>query len=211
MKKCVMSLLFFLCLGNNIKTFAQSQEAKQLLLDVEKLASLKNILADLKKGYVVVSEGYNTIRNISEGNFNLHETFLNSLLQISPTVRNYKRIADIINAQVKIVSEYKTAFRKFQTSNLFNPDEIPYLGKVYSNLFNQSVKNLDDLAMVITAGKLRMSDDERLSAIDEIWKEVQDERMFLRHFNNNTKILALQRAKEQNELSIINQLYDINH
>lgn len=211
MKQCVMSLLFFLCLGNNIKAFAQSQEAKQLLLDVEKLASLKNILTDLKKGYVVVSEGYNAIRNISEGNFNLHETFLNSLLQISPTIRNYKRIADITNAQVKIVSEYKTAFKNFRASNLFNPDEIEYLGRVYSNLFNQSLKNLDDLAMVITAGKLRMSDDERLSAIDEIWKKVDGERLFLRHFNNSTKILMLQRAKEQNDVSIINKLYDVNH
>ena len=210
MKQCVMSLLFFLCLGN-IKTFAQSHEAKQLLLDVQKLASLKNILADLKKGYVVVSKGYNTIRDISEGNFNLHETFLNSLLQISPTVRNYKRITDIINAQIKIVSEYKRAFRNFQTSNLFNPGEIEYLGKVYSNLFDQSVKNLDDLATVITAGKLRMSDDERLSAIDEIWKKVDGEWLFLRRFNNNTKILALQRAKEQNDVSEINQLYDVNH
>jgi hypothetical protein len=206
-----MSLLFFLCLWNNSKTFAQSQEAKQLLLNVEKLASLKNILTDLKKGYVVLSEGYNTIRNISEGNFNLHETFLNSLLQISPTVRNYKRIADIINAQIKLVSEYKTTFRKFQESNLFNPGEIEYLGKVYSNLFNQSVKNLDDLAMVITAGKLRMSDDERLSAIDEIWKKVDGERMFLRRFNNSTKLLALQRAKEQNDVSIMSRLYDVNH
>ncbi|HEY9364567.1 MAG TPA: TerB family tellurite resistance protein [Chitinophagaceae bacterium] len=211
MKQCVMSLLFFLCLGSNIKTFAQSQEAKQLLLDVEKLASLKNILTDLKKGYAIVSEGYNTIRNISEGNFNLHETFLNSLLQISPTVKNYKRIADIINAQIKIVSEYKKAFRNFQTSNLFNPGEIEYLGKVYSNLFNRSVKSLDDLAMVVTAGKLRMSDDERLSAIDEIWKKVKNEQIFLRHFNNSTKILALQRAKEQNDVSEINQLYDVNH
>jgi hypothetical protein len=206
-----MSLLFFLCLGNNLKTFAQSHEAKQLLLDVEKLASLKNILTDLKKGYVVVSEGYNTIRNISEGNFNLHETFLNSLVQISPTVRNYKRIADIINAQVKIVSEYKTAFKNFRASNLFNPDEIQYLGKVYSNLFDQSVKNLDDLAMVITAGKLRMSDDERLSAIHEIWKKVNGEWIFLRHFNNSTKILALQRAKEQHDVSIMSRLYDVNH
>jgi hypothetical protein len=65
--------------------------------------------------------------------------------------------------------------------------------------------------MVITAGKLRMSDDERLSAIDEIWKKVDGERLFLRHFNNSTKILTLQRAKEQNDVSIINKLYDVNH
>lgn len=209
--KCVMSLLIFFCLGSNTKTYAQSQEAKQLLLDVQKLASLKNILTDLKKGYEIVSGGYNTIKNISEGNFNLHNTFLNSLLEVSPAVRKYKRIADIIAVQINIVTEYKSAFRKFRISNLFNPDEIDYLSKVYKNLFNQSLKNLDALVTVVTAGQLRMSDDERLSAIDDIWKEAENERMFLRHFNNSTKILALQRAKEKNDVFTMNQLYNVNH
>lgn len=208
MKQCVMSLLFFLCIT---RICAQSQEAKQLLLDVEKLATLKSILTDLKSGYEIVSAGYNTIKNISEGNFNLHETFLNSLLQISPTVKNYKRIADIIVAQVKIVAEYKTNFRNFQKSDLFSHNEIYYLSKVYSNLINQSVTNLDNLAMVLTAGKLRMSDDERLSAIDGIWKKAEDQIIFMRYFNNSTKILALQRAKEQKDVSTMNQLYDVNH
>lgn len=210
MKQCVMSLIFVFCFGLT-KTYAQSQEAKQLLLDVEKLAQLKNILTDLKKGYEIVSSGYNTIKNISEGNFNLHNTFLNSLLEVSPTVRKYKRIADIIAAQLSIVTEYKSAFRKFRESNLFNPDETDYLGKVYTNLFNQSFKNLDALTTVVTANKLRMSDDERLSAIDDIWKEADNQLVFLRHFNNSTKILALQRAKGQNDVSVMNQLYDVNH
>lgn len=209
MKKCVMSLLIFFCCGLT-KTVAQSQEAKQLLLDVQKLAALKNILTDLKKGYEIVSGGYNTIKNISEGNFNLHQAFLNSLLEVSPAVRNYKRIADIITAQVKIVSEYKTAFRQFRETNLFTLDEIDYLSNVYKNLFNQSVKNLDALVAVVTAHKLRMSDDERLSAIDDIWKEVENELMFLRHFNSSTKILALQRAKDANDVSVINQIYNVN-
>jgi DNA repair ATPase RecN len=210
MKQCVMSLIFVYCFGLT-KTYAQSQEVQQLLLDVEKLAQLKNILTELKKGYEIVSSGYNTIKNISEGNFNLHNTFLNSLLQVSPTVRKYKRIADIIAAQLSIVTEYKSAFRKFRESNLFNPDEIDYLAKVYTNLLNQSFKNLDALATVVTANKLRMSDDERLSAIDDIWKEAENQLVFLRHFNNSTKILALQRAKEKNDVSVMNQLYDVNH
>lgn len=210
MKKCVTSLLLILCFGFCNKTNAQSQEAKQLLLDVEKLAALKNILSDLKKGYEIISGGYNTIKNISEGNFNLHEMFLNSLLQISPAVRSYKRIADIINAQLKIVSEYKTAYRQFRQTNLFSIDEIDYIGKVYSNLFNQSVKNLNALVTLITANKLRMSDDERLSAIDDNWREAENELMFLRHFNSSTKILAFQRAKEQNDVSVMNELYDVN-
>lgn len=216
MKTCVgkkfFSLLFFaFSLGFCLKAHCQSQEAQQLLLDVQKLAQLKNILADLKKGYQILEGGYSTIKNISEGNFSLHETFLNSLLEVSPTVKNYKRIADVISVQLKIVKEYKTAYRQFQSSNLFNDGELDYISNVYSNLLNQSVKNLDALATVITSGTLRMSDDERLTSIDNIWKTVSDQLSFLRHFNSGTKILALQRAKEQNDVSTERSLFGIKN
>jgi hypothetical protein len=85
--------------------YAQSTETQQLLLNVEKLAQLKKILSNMKKGYEIVSSGYNTIKDIFKGNFNLHDAFLNALLQVSPTVRKYKRVADIIPCQSEIVKE----------------------------------------------------------------------------------------------------------
>ncbi|MGN6605340.1 MAG: TerB family tellurite resistance protein [Ginsengibacter sp.] len=207
MKKCVLGLFVIIIFSGS--SFAQTQEAKQLLFDVEKLAQLKTILTDMKKGYEILSGGYNTIKNISEGNFKLHDLFLNSLLQVSPTVRKYQRITDIIQAQIHIVSEYKVALKQFRLSGQFSTREMAYISKVYSNLFNRSLQNLDDLASVITANKFRMTDNERLSSIDGIWKETSDELTFLRHFNNHTKILALQRAKDQNDILMMNQLYDV--
>ena len=208
MKKCAWIVLMTIFIKSH--SYGQSQEAKQLLLDVEKLAQLKNILTDLKKGYEIVSGGYNAIKNISEGNFNLHNVFLNSLLEVSPTVKKYKRIADIVSTQLKIVSQYKSALRQLKASGKFSNDEISYIQNVYSNLFNQSLKNLDALATIVTAGEMRMSDDERLSAIDNVWKEVENQFSFLQHFNNQAKVLALQRAKEQNDISTMNQLYNVN-
>ena len=211
MSKCIWILLFItnITFRNHIQ--AQSQEAKQLLLDVAKLASLKNILTDLKKGYDIISNGYNSIKNISEGNFNLHQTFLNSLLQISPAVKKYQHVADIVNTEIKLVSEYKTAFRQIKQSEKFSSDEINYIGKVYSNLFNESEKNIGDLATILTANKLRMSDDERLNTIDDLWKIGNEELAFLRNFNTGSKILALQRAKDENDVSTISKLSDVNH
>jgi len=191
-------------------SYGQTQEAKQLLLDVEKLAQLKNILTDLKKGYEIVSGGYTAIKNISEGNFNLHNVFLNSLLEVSPTVKKYKRIADIVSTQLRIVSGYKTVLRQLKASGKFTIDEMGYIQHVYSNLLNQSLKNLDALVVIVTANKMRMSDDERMSAIDAVWKEADNEYNFLQHFNNQAKVLALQRAKEQNDISTMNQLYNVN-
>lgn len=212
MKKRFFILLLILTgAASTLKVSAQSDELQQLALNIEKLAQFKQILSDLKKGYQIVSTGYNTIKNISEGNFDLHKTFLDALMQVSPMVNNYKRVADIINYQIILVKEYKTTFNRFKKDNNFNSQELEYLGRVYNNLLKQSLKNLDDLTTVITANKLRMSDDERLKAIDNIFIEMQDKVMFLRYFNNNTTILAVQRAKERNDAATIRNIYGITN
>jgi hypothetical protein len=203
MKRCVWCV-FLVLIG--VSSYSQSQEAQQLLLDVQKLAQLKGILEDLKKGYSILESGYSTIRDISQGNFNLHDLFLNSLLEVSPTVRNYKRIADIISLQLRIVKEYQTAFKQLRGSELFDDNELNYITSVYSNLSGQSVKNLDALATVITSGQLRMSDEERLNEIDGIWKNISDQFSFLKDFNNKTKVLALQRAREKNDVEVMKAL-----
>ncbi len=206
MKKLMIILIVLL---TTRPSFSQTQEAKQLLLDVEKLAQFKQILNDLKKGYEILSSGYESIKNISQGNFNLHQTFLDGLLQISPAVQKYARITDIINYQVRIIKVGKSAFSQFKDDKNFTVDEIDYMGKVYSHLFNESVKNVSDLITVITAGKLRMSDDERLKAIDHIWNEMQDEYAFLRDFNSSTSMLSQARQKEQENVYVTRKLYDI--
>jgi hypothetical protein len=208
MKRCVWILLSLFFLSS--KSFSQTQAIQQLLLDVEKLTQLKSILTELKEGYQIVSNGYTNIKNISEGNFNLHDIFLESLLEVSPAVKNYGRIKDIIDAQLTLVKEYKNALKQFKESGEFSIDDINYLEKVYANLFNHSLDNLQTMIMVITAGKLRMSDDERINSIDAVWKEVSQELTFLRHFNNEARILCLQRAKDKNDFSTMKQLYDVN-
>jgi hypothetical protein len=209
MKKCVV--FFLLCLGLPFFLKAQTEEAEQLLLDVEKLSQLKQMLADLKKGYEIVYKGYSTIKNISEGNFNLHQVFLDGLLQVSPAVRNYKKVADIISLQLRIVSEYKSAFKQFKENGKFTAGEVEYMGKVYSNLFNQSVNNLETLTMIITSGTLRMSDDERLKQIDSLYEDMVDKLTFLRHFNNQTSVLALQRTKDENQIKLTKNIYGLTN
>ncbi len=190
----------------SIRTIAQSDEAQQLLLNVEKLAQLKKILHNMYQGYQLISKGYNTIKDISQGNFDLHKNFLDGLLAVSPAVKKYKRIADIIQQQSQLVKEYKSAFTRFKTSNLFNSTEIKYMENVYENLFNNSLQNLDELAMIVTAGKLRMSDDERMTAIDRVFDDVSDKLNFLRTFNKENNILALQRGREMLDTKVSKQL-----
>jgi hypothetical protein len=205
MKKSVV-ILWVILYSFSAKVVAQSTEVQQLLLNVEKLSQLKKILSNMKKGYEIVSGGYNTIKDISKGNFNLHQAFLDGLMQVSPAVRKYKRIAEIISFQTQLVKEYKSAFRRFDASNLFNENEIKYMSNVYGNLFDKSLQNLEELAMVITAGKLRMSDDERINAIDRIFDDMGDKLVFLRTFNKENNVLAIQRGREMVDTKVSKKL-----
>ena len=190
-------------------SFGQSQEIQQLLLNWEKLTQLKEILNDMYAGYKIIDKGYTTIRDISQGNFSLHKNFLDGLLEVSPAVKRYKRIADIISYQLRIVKGSKAALNQFKGDKNFTIEEIEVMGKVYGRLLNEGIKCLDELLMVVTAGNLRMSDDERLNAIDRIYVKIIEQFSFLKDLNNSTSVLSVQREKESYELDISRKLYGI--
>lgn len=208
MKRTIQILLLIIGLDLvSVKSNAQAYELERLILDIEKLAQLKSVLTNLYKDYEVLETGYTAIKNISEGNFNLHKVFLDGLLAVSPTVRKYERIVDIISDQGKIVSEYKSAYNTFKADKHFTPDDLVYLSTVYNNLISKSEKNLENLLNVITASKLRMSDAERLQAIDRLYADTHDELSFLRKFNSKTSVLAVQRAKQERDIGTVRALY----
>ncbi|MEO6729809.1 MAG: TerB family tellurite resistance protein [Ferruginibacter sp.] len=188
---------------------AQVDELAQLALNIEKLAQFKQILSDLKKTYQVLYGGYSTIKNISSGNFNLHQHFLDGLLQVSPTVKQYKKIVDIIGLQAQLVKEYKAANARFRESAWFTPAELKHIEQVYGRLFKQSLQHLDALLNVVTPNKLRMNDAERINAIDHVFSGLQEDVAFLRQFNSSTSLLGKQRSKEQLDVDVSRQLYQL--
>lgn len=185
---------------------AQSQEMQQLILNVEKLSQFRKILDDMKAGYETLVKGYNAVRDISQGNFNLHQVFLDGLLQVSPTVKKYYKVKLIIGDQITLTKEYKAAWKQFNSAQLFNENEKNYVRRVYDQLFDESIQSLDQLAMIITAGELRMSDEERLRAIDALASDTQEKLIFLRSFNGETAELLLHKQKLLNETRLIEKI-----
>lgn len=210
MKKVLIGLMILMgSIGYVPPVHAQAQELEELALDIQKLAALKSILKEMYDGYKILTTGYNAVKDISQGNFSLHKLFLDGLLTVSPTVKKYVRIVDIINSQLTIVTEYKMALAHFRGIQLFNNSDINYLESVYNNVFNRSLQNLDELLMIITDNQLRASDAERISAIDRIYKDMEDKLEFLRQFDNNAGLLATQRQKALEENQSLQRLYGI--
>jgi len=208
MKKLI--ICFTICLlavAANTPARAQAAQYEQLALDIEKLAQFESILSDMKKGYQILTKGYNTVRSLAQGSFNLHQAFLNGLLSVSPAVKNYVRVADIISTQASLVSEYKTALTQFKGTNTLNPTEINYISGVYGNLFDRSLDNLDELVTILTDGQLRMSDAERLAAIDGIDADMHSQLSFQRSFLSQSSLLVAQRQQASQETRQLQSLY----
>jgi hypothetical protein len=209
MKKLLIISLLSVAFGNP-KGYAQGTEAQQLIINWEKLNQLRQILDNMYWGYKVLDKGYTTIKKISEGNYTLHQLFFDGLMAVNPAVRNYKRIPFIIDYQKLLLKEYQRAYNRFRQDPGFKPEELEYLANVYKFLFKASLQNIDELIMVITATKLRMTDDERMQAIDRIFFDMENKVVFLRTFNSSTQLLAIQRARSRNDVKTMQQLYRSN-
>jgi len=207
LRKYVLLVCALCCFG---RVKAQSQELQQLLLNIEKLTQFKAILSDMKAGYQIYQQGYSTISNLSKGNFDLHNIYLTGLMAVSPAVRNNPRVAQIITQQAALVKEYKRYGGLFRQSGSFTLQELDYINQVFGQLVRQSDADVDDLTNVMTAGKLRMSDDDRLRAIDRIFNQSSDQLNFLRWFNRKAMLLSLGRSKDLNDTRTLKQLYGIN-
>ncbi|HLZ88893.1 MAG TPA: hypothetical protein VKQ52_16675 [Puia sp.] len=199
-----------LLLAIGLRSRAQSFEAEQLLLDWQKLSQEKQILQDLYNGYTILSKGYGAIRDLSKGSFDLHKAFLDGLLSVSPTVKTYKRVADIIRLQEQIVSQYRSAWGLIRQDEHFTPDEVGFIGNVYTGLFDRSVRNLTDLAQLLTDGVYRASDAERLEEIDGLYRQMQGNQVFLMAFTDRTELLALQRGADASDYEVVRGWYGLN-
>lgn len=151
---------------------AQAQELEQLKLDIEKLAQFKLILSQMKQGYQVLQNGYNSVRDAAKGNFDLHKNYLDGLLMVNPSVKQSPALQQISAAQSAMVKTFQLSFQQYQSSGLFSQSELNDLRNKYGEYSQKANDDLDVLGQVISSGKLRMNDAERLQIIDVIRTDV---------------------------------------
>jgi hypothetical protein len=206
MKK-VINVYLALCVS--LPSFSQIQESEQLSLNLQKLVQMKSMLSSMYNGYNIIKNGYNDISSIAKGNFNLHKNYFDGLLAVSPSVLKYRKIASIVSNQALIVKEYKEAHNRFRASGLFRVDEVLSMGIHYASLTEQAGRNIDELLLVVTPGRLRMSDAERLKSIDRIDGTVMQELEALRKYNCEQSVIAQQRRRVKNDIEVLKKVYGV--
>jgi len=139
----------------------------------------------------------------------LYANYYAELWKIKSAIAYYERVKQIIAEQVALVNSYKQAFALFKQDKHFTVEETDYMYTVYSGILDQSVKNLDQIYLVINAFATQMSDAERLKIIDGAANRIDQNYSDLKEFNNNNIKLSLQRSKDENDLNTVKQLYGL--
>lgn len=139
----------------------------------------------------------------------LYADYFDELHKVRSVIAYYRKIKNITERQVKIVGQYKRAYALFREDDHFTAEEILHMEKVYTGIFDESLKSLDRLFMVVNSFSTTMTDAERLVIIDEVSNNIDQNYFDLQAFNDQNKLLSLQRSKSEQEISTTKALYGI--
>ena len=139
----------------------------------------------------------------------LYADYYEELRKVKSVITYYQKVKEIIDNQVHIVNECKQARALFRQDNHFSADDLDYMEKTYAGILGESVKNLDQLFLVINSFATQMSDAKRLELINAAGDNIDQNLNDLRQFNSQNIKLSMQRAKDKSEIEIVKALYGI--
>lgn len=137
----------------------------------------------------------------------LYEEYYDELWKVRNTIAAYERIRKIIQRQQQIVEEYNRAWRLVKDDEHFTQQEIDYLYRVYSGILHESVRNLDQILLVVNSFKTQMTDAKRIEIISKSGDNIDKNYGDLKALNAYVVSMSMRRAKDKHDLEGIRKLY----
>lgn len=138
-----------------------------------------------------------------------YQKYYEELAKVKSIISYYQRIRDITKKQVRFVDEYKRSWSLIKQDMHFTADEIVYMEKVYSGILDESLKNIDQISLIIKSFTTTMTDAKRLELINNAADQVDTNYSDLVQFNRQNTLLSLQRAKTETEVETVKKLYGL--
>lgn len=161
---------------------------------------LENKLSELK---------LKEIAEWTEKHRKLYEEYYDELWKVRNTIAAYERIRKIIQRQEQIVNEYNRAWRLVRADEHFSEQEIDYLHRVYSGILRESVRNLDQILLVINSFKTQMADAKRIEIIAKAGDNIDKNYGDLKALNAYVATMSMRRAKDKQEIETLRSLYGV--
>jgi len=141
----------------------------------------------------------------------LYSQYYEELWKVKSAIAYYKRLKDLTLRQVDIVNEYKWAWGLLSRDPHFSMEELSAMEMVYVGILDESLKNVDQLLVVITSFKTQMGDAARLELVNTAADAMEGNYQALKKYNRENCLLSIQRAKSLDEVVKLKELYGIEN
>lgn len=139
----------------------------------------------------------------------LYKGYYEELAKVKSIITYYQRIKEITKKQTQLVQEYERAWNLFKQDSHFKDSEIQYMERVYTGILEESVKNIDQIFLILGSFATQMSDFKRLEIINNAADGIDANYDDLTMFNQQNILLSLQRAKTEADVNRVKQFYGI--
>ncbi|MEJ5996255.1 conjugal transfer protein TraI [Pedobacter sp. Du54] len=139
----------------------------------------------------------------------LYSEYYTELWKVKSAIAYYKKLKELTTKQVSIIDEYKWAWNLFQKDKHFKAEELEHMQKIYSGMLDESLKNVDQILLVVNSFKTQMSDGERLELIGKASAQMDSNYSDLKEFNRQNIALSIQRSRSLDEAAKLKEIYGV--
>jgi hypothetical protein len=210
-KPFLLSMFMLFALSLQAQTFDEwfRQKDTQRKYLVQQIAALQAYAGVLREGYRIALQGISTVEHIKNGDLGLHQAFFGSLRLAGPAISGSARVAGILRYQMAITRGFQQALPALRQDGQLTADELEHLEEVKARVLASCAQSLEALWLILTESELEMGDAARLGRLEELYAGTLDTFSFTQVLLKEAQGLALQRAREQQELQNTRSLYGL--
>jgi hypothetical protein len=177
----------------------QRAQTKTIVLQ-EAQKELENAMSELRLG---------EIQDWEEQQKDLYANYFQELWQVKDVLSGYHRVSEAIQRQEQILAGCQRGATLFRQSRHFSEGELGLIASVYGGMLSESAKNLDQLLKAIQAYDFQLTDQQRMTLIDEAARNMDRTYRDMQVYTNQNELIALQRASDENDYITLKNLYGL--
>jgi hypothetical protein len=140
---------------------------------------------------------------------NLYGAYFQELKDVKTVVSDYHKVRAIIQRQKDILAAYRRGMALFRRDPHFTAAELSQIVSVYGNILAESEKNLEQLTTVLETAVTSMTDEQRMTVIDEAGAGMDRDWQAVQVVTDENELMALRRARDINDYETLKKLYGL--
>lgn len=172
--------------------FRQKKTQREYLQ--KQILALRTYGGYLKKGYNIVQDGTNAIKDFTGGEFLQHKDYIYSLKEVNQELLKSGKVESVLRLHTEMDKQRTLISKEVSNSNEFSIAEKQHIKQFLNNLESTSDDQIQEILSVVTPGKIELTDDERIKRIDKIYRSSQN--LYVDHKKNISAIKAIMANRE---------------